>query len=191
MQARPVAGEHLVKPTMPSVLARWSEDGPASETDLESRFASCFRDHFTRIARTVNLILRDPTRAEDITQDAFLELHRHWSTVSGYDHPDAWVRRVAIRRAVRVRRRDALWRAVMEFFQPSSAPPDPDPDIAAAIGSLPRAQRAAVVLHYYEGRPVAEIADLLGCAESTARVHLHRARRRLAVLLREDDDASR
>jgi DNA-directed RNA polymerase specialized sigma24 family protein len=176
---------------MPSVRARWWEDGPVSEADLESRYASCFRDHFPRIARTVNLILRDPIRAEDITQDAFLELYRHWSTVSGYDHPDAWVRRVAIRRAVRVRRRDALWRAVLDLFQPSTTPPHPDPDIAAAIGSLPRVQRAAVVLHYYEGRPVAEIAELLGCAEPTARVHLHRARRRLAVLLREDDDASR
>jgi RNA polymerase sigma-70 factor (ECF subfamily) len=60
-----------------------------------------------------------------------------------------------------------------------------DVDVIAAVGHLPRAQRAAIVLHYYEDRPVAEIAQLLGCSESTARVHLHRGRRRLAALLRE------
>jgi RNA polymerase sigma-70 factor (ECF subfamily) len=176
---------------MRSVRAPWWDDLPVSEAGSEADYARFFRDHFTRIARTVNLILRDPVRAEDITQDAFLELYRHWPTVSGYDHPDAWVRRVAIRRAVRLRRRDSLWRTVRELFQPSPAPVHPDPDLSAAIGSLPRAQRAAVVLHYYEGRPLAEIAELLGCAEPTARVHLHRARRRLAVLLREDDHAAR
>ena len=53
---------------------------------------------------------------------------------------------------------------------------------------MPTAQRAAIVLHYYEDRPVAEIASILGCAEATARVHLHRGRKRLAELLGEDDD---
>jgi len=191
MQARPVSGEHLVKPSTPSVDAPWSGDGRASEGDWESEYARFFREQFTRVARIVTLILRDPVRAEDITQDAFLELYRHWPSVSGYDRPDAWVRRVAIRLAVRVRRREALWTAVRGLFQPSAEAVRPDPDVAAAVGSLPRAQRAVVVLHYYEGRPVAEIADLLGCAEPTARVHLHRARRRLAVLLREDDHAPR
>lgn len=51
-------------------------------------------------------------------------------------------------------------------------------------------QRTAVVLFYFEDRPVAEIADLLGCAPATARVHLHKARRRLAATLggEVDDD---
>jgi DNA-directed RNA polymerase specialized sigma24 family protein len=42
-----------------------------------------------------------------------------------------------------------------------------------------------VVLFYFEDRSVNEIADLLGCAPGTARVHLHQARRRLASLLSE------
>jgi RNA polymerase sigma-70 factor (ECF subfamily) len=46
----------------------------------------------------------------------------------------------------------------------------------------------AVVLHYFEDRPVAEIADVLGCAPATARVHLHKARPRLASLLHEEVD---
>lgn len=192
MQAGLVGGEHLVKPSTPTVGPPWSESSRVVEADRESEYADFFREQFTRVARIVTLIIRDPARAEDVTQDAFLELYRHWSTVSGYDRPEAWVRRVAIRLAVRVRRRDALWLAVRGLFQPIAEPARPDPDVAAAVGTLPPAQRAAVVLHYYEGRPVAEIAGLLGCAEPTARVHLHRARRRLAVLLGEGDiDAHR
>ncbi len=54
-----------------------------------------------------------------------------------------------------------------------------------AIRLLPPAQRAAVVLFYFEDRPAGEIARILGCAESTARVHLVHARARLAELLHE------
>jgi RNA polymerase sigma-70 factor (ECF subfamily) len=46
-------------------------------------------------------------------------------------------------------------------------------------------QRAAIVLFYFEDRPVSEIAEILDCAPSTAKVHLHRARKTLAERLGE------
>ena len=49
--------------------------------------------------------------------------------------------------------------------------------------ALPMKQRAAVALHYLEDRPVDEIAELIGCADSTARVHLHRGRKALFAAL--------
>jgi RNA polymerase sigma-70 factor (ECF subfamily) len=83
-------------------------------------------------------------------------------------------------------RRDALWMTVASLFRPRDPAP-PDLDVADAVNRLPRGQRVAIVLHYYEDRPVAEIARILGCTESTARVHLHKGRKRLAELLREED----
>ncbi len=59
------------------------------------------------------------------------------------------------------------------------------------VRKLPERQCHAVALHYLEGLPVAEIAVLLGCAEGTVKVHLHRGRRALATalgLLTEEDD---
>jgi RNA polymerase sigma-70 factor, ECF subfamily len=47
-------------------------------------------------------------------------------------------------------------------------------------------QRAAVVLFYFEDLPLSEIASILRCSEATVRVHLHRARKRLAELLGEE-----
>jgi DNA-directed RNA polymerase specialized sigma24 family protein len=75
------------------------------------------------------------------------------------------------------------------------APPvidDPaDVDLMRAIGVLPPMQRAAIALHYLDDLSVEDVASTLRCAPSTARVHLHRGRARLAELLHQDrDDAT-
>ena len=64
-------------------------------------------------------------------------------------------------------------------------------DVHRALLTLPRRQRAAIVLHYFEDRPVTEIATLLGCGDVTVRTHLARGRKALAERLGEeltDDD---
>lgn len=53
--------------------------------------------------------------------------------------------------------------------------------------SLPPLQRAAVALRFYDDLDYAEIAGILGCAEATARSHVHRALTRLRTRLIEDD----
>ena len=73
-------------------------------------FEDLFAREFPRVARTIHHIVGDRARAEEVTQDAFLELLRHWRTVASYDRPDLWVRRVAIRKAQRERHR--AWRRV-------------------------------------------------------------------------------
>jgi RNA polymerase sigma-70 factor (ECF subfamily) len=62
-----------------------------------------------------------------------------------------------------------------------------DAALMAAVRSLPSQQRAAVVLFYLEDRPLAEIAEILGCAAATARVHVHRARARLAEAMGKEE----
>ena len=52
-------------------------------------------------------------KAEDVTQEAFIQLLSHWKKVSRYERPDAWVRRVAIRLAVKMQKRERM-RAVLE-----------------------------------------------------------------------------
>jgi RNA polymerase sigma-70 factor (ECF subfamily) len=145
-----------------------------------------FTVEFRAVMRTVYLMVRDLDRAEDITQDAFVQLLRHWKKVSRYDRPGAWVRRVAIRLAMDSLQRERLRAVVERKFEPPSTPGPVDIDVLRAVGGLPPMQRAAVILHYLEDRPFAEIADILGCSESTARVHVHRARKHLAEVLGEE-----
>ena len=161
-------------------------------TDRDERFEWFFRSEYEAVLRSVTLVTRDRARAEEVTQEAFTTTLVHWRRVSRYEHPDAWVRRVAIRLAIRVSRRERLRTAIERRREPSpGGPTEPDPSLAEAIAALPPAQRAAVVLFYYEDRPTSEIATILDCSEATARVHLHKARKRLATTMnRELDDVT-
>jgi RNA polymerase sigma-70 factor (sigma-E family) len=153
-------------------------------------FRDLFVDDYDRVVRTVFLIVRDQGRAEEIAQEAFLQLLRNWTRVSGHDRPEAWLRRVAIRMAVRSIKRDrTLARALLRVVPDQHSPPadaDASADVLDAVATLPPQQRAAVVLFYYEDRPVEEVAQILDCSASTARVHLHKARKRLGALLSEE-----
>jgi RNA polymerase sigma factor (sigma-70 family) len=157
----------------------------------EDEVRDLFDDHYDQVVRTAFLIVQDWGRAEEVAQDAFVQLLRYWPRVSQHEMPAAWVRRVAVRLAVRLVRREQR----LTFAMTQSAPPavvaDPaeaaaSADVLAALGKLPGKQRAAAVLFYFEDRPLEEIAELMDCSASTAGVHLHRARTRLGQLLGEE-----
>jgi DNA-directed RNA polymerase specialized sigma24 family protein len=154
--------------------------------DANDEFSWFFRDEFPAVVKTTFLILHDRERAREISQEAFIELLTRWKTVSRYERPDAWVRRVAIRMAVRALRRERLRLLLEREVAPLPLPAPVDVDLIEAVRTLPPAQRAAVVLFYFEDRPVSEIASIMGCSQVTAKVHLHRARRRLAERLSEE-----
>jgi DNA-directed RNA polymerase specialized sigma24 family protein len=60
-------------------------------------------------------------------------------------------------------------------------------DLVAALRRLPRRQRAIVILRYFEDRPDAEIADLLGITAGTVRSQTYKALTALRVTLREQE----
>jgi len=157
-----------------------------AEADLE--YAWFFRAEFPMVLRTVFLILGERGKAEDVTQEAFIQLLSHWKKVSRYERPDAWVRRVAIRLAVKARRRERMREVLERDTSAPQGPKAPDVDLANALRQLPLKQRMCVLLFYYEDRPIAEIVDILGISEGSVKVHLHRARERLAALLGEEVD---
>ncbi|CUR60726.1 putative RNA polymerase sigma factor [metagenome] len=157
-------------------------------TDAEgTAFSDFFHREFEPVARTAYVVLQNQQWAEDVAQDAFGQLYLNWTRISGYDNPQAWVRRVAIRIAVRLARREETRRVLTRGQASHPPPPGRDLDLAAALRTLPAQQRAAVALHYYEDRPAEEIGELLGCSASTVRTHLSRARARLAELLAEEE----
>lgn len=138
------------------------------------------------MARSVYLICLDWPRAQDATQEAFIQLLLNWDRVSRFDRPGAWVRRVAIRLGNRATRRDARRRAAEVSVEPVAQENlGFDVDVLSAIRVLSHHQRVAVVLFYYERASLEEIGEVLGCSSSTAGVHLHRARGRLEELLTE------
>jgi RNA polymerase sigma factor (sigma-70 family) len=154
--------------------------------DQDSEYASMYAAEFTRVSRTVFLILHDRQRAEDITQDAFIQLYSHWGQVSRYERPGAWVRRVAIRLAVRHQGRERIRAVIESSAEPPAVPEPADVDLLRSMRQLSPVHRAALVLFYYEDRPIAEVASILGWTVSATKVNLMRARRRLGTLLHEE-----
>lgn len=152
---------------------------------VDREFEELFDAEFPAVVRSVFLVCQDLGRAEDLAQDAFVELLRRWRRVSRYERPGAWVRRVAIRKAVQVTRREARrsWLERRAATATTDAALEPaslvDGGLWAAVSSLPAQQRAVVALFYYEDLSVEEVAGVLGCSVSTAKVHLHRARQAL------------
>lgn len=157
----------------------------------EEAFSAFFTTEYPKVVRSIELMTGDRGVAEDVSQEAFAEAFTRWDRISQYDRPGAWVRRVAIRRSARRRRRRNM--------EPKMIAAQHDPLIddgivlREAILRLPHGHRAVVVLYYYEERTVTQIATLLGKPEATVKVHLHRARQRLAVILGEEeiDDVTR
>jgi RNA polymerase sigma factor (sigma-70 family) len=155
--------------------------------ETPEEFTWLFRREYTAVVWSANLVLHDYARAEEIAQDAFVRLLENWRKVSRYDRPGGWVRRVALRLAVRAAKRQSRLVSLDEAWPPPSDARRPfDLDLLAAIRQLPPRQRAVVALHYVEDLPVNEVAAVLGCSVSTASVHLHRARTKLAALLKEE-----
>ena len=162
-----------------------ADEGRGGLSEAEE-FSWFYQAEFSAVVRTVFLILHDRGRAEDIAQESFIQLLARWKKISAYERPEAWVRRVAIRLAMRAIRRDRLRvRSETGVELPEGLEPI-DVDLVRAIRTLSGAQRAAIVLFYFEDRPVAQVAAILDCSSATARVHLHRARKRLAELLGEE-----
>ena len=145
------------------------------------------REYPSMVALASTLIGRS---AEDIAQEAMIRAHQRWGTISSYDNPATWVRRVTInlatstlrRRATRIRKAALLLQGTPTVTWPAPF----DDELSAAIAALPKNQRVAVVLHYLEDLPVSEIAAVLECAPATAKVHLHRGRQSLAAAMTKE-----
>ena len=157
-----------------------------ARVEVGDGYASFFQAEFTNVVRTAYLIVHDRQRAEDVAQEAFIQLLAHWNKVTRYERPEAWVRRVAIRIASRSARRERQ-RPALEQTVDSPLPFVPqDVDLLNAIKQLPPQQRAAVALFYFEDRPLPEVAHIIGCSHAAAKVHVFNARKRLAGLLGEE-----
>jgi RNA polymerase sigma-70 factor (sigma-E family) len=146
-------------------------------------YTAFFEREFPRVVRTVYLIVRDLGRAEDLSQEAFIQLLRHWKKVSSYERPESWVRRVAIRLATRHAHRERLRSLLERKTAVPSYETEPSVDILHALRTLSVNQRAAIVLYYYEDLSVDEVAEILECSQNTVKSHLHRARTSLRPLL--------
>jgi RNA polymerase sigma-70 factor (sigma-E family) len=156
---------------------------------VEVEFAEFVTGRTHALLRFAYLLTGDRHLAEDLTQEALVRAHRRWSGIVSDEGPEPYVRKAILRLYLSWRRRRSFSeRPAADVPEPAPGP-DPADQVVEAdamwalLRALPRAQRAVMVLRYYEDRPDADIARLLGCSPSTVRVHAFHALRKLRAAL--------
>lgn len=153
-----------------------------------------------------NLALRMLGRyedAEDAAQDVFIKAHRALSAYDANRPFSTWLLSIAAHHCIdRIRRRrlqEVSLDAMPPWRQPAARSIDPEDEaiyqdhasrVKAVLQKLPDDHRLVVVLLYWHDFGYAEIAELTGESESAIKSRLHRARRQLARLLTDGDDAA-
>ena len=156
-------------------------------------FSELARVSIGRLYAVARLILRDPHRAEDATQEALVAAWRDLSALRDPDRFDGWLHRLLLRacyrEASRGRRR---WTVETEVRESDGMASDPTADFAdrdqleRGFRRLAPDQRAVIVLHHYLGLTLDETADALGVPPGTARSRINRAMGALRAALDAD-----
>lgn len=140
------------------------------------------RPHIRRYAER-----RCITHADEATQEALWTVYRKTPTLRSVAAFPAWLLRIVARICLGLV--SPLWRRI-EALKEEDAATAADAvalelriDLANAIDALPDTYRAALFMHYYEDRPIADIARRLGISETAAKVRLHRGREAIRLRL--------
>lgn len=149
----------------------------------EEALARMMAEHGDSLLRMCCLYLKDRALAEDAVQETFLKAYRGMDAFRGEAQEKTWLTRIAINVCSDMLRKP--WHKWVDHFK---APEDAghtqemeleDDTVSAAVMKLTKNYRAAILLRYYQGLSVKEIADMMGKPPSTISTWLARARETL------------
>jgi RNA polymerase sigma-70 factor (ECF subfamily) len=172
---------------------------PAPAIDIET----VYNKYHRRVLLWCLRVVRNKEDAEDLTQDAFIHVMRKIHTYRGEAHFSTWLYRVVMNTVfMRLRRKHLPQTPLDEILEANEGAINPSRevrimnetlgaliarvDIVRALEQMPRGFSATFVLHDRENYSHSEIAEILGWTVGTSKSQLHKARRRLRVLLTEN-----
>ncbi|MFL6172445.1 MAG: SigE family RNA polymerase sigma factor [Marmoricola sp.] len=160
-------------------------ESPALPADFEAYVAA----RGSALQQFAFLVTRDHGGAADLVQDVLERAWQRWDDMVAAGTTESYLLRSIANGAVSRWRKLRRLISVAEPIGHEAAAPGDDAGVAWLLcAELPPVQRVAVVLRFYEDLPYAEIATILGCAEATARSHVHRALQALRTRLREGEE---
>lgn len=171
--------------------------------EARERYAEVVARHQRRASRIALHYLRDGADADEAVQDAFVKAFTHIASYKDEWPFEVWFTRILINGCLdrlKARRRRDRW--IVPMIEPGgeremteiTAAKGPSPEdavllderrrrLAGALAQLPDRQRTIFMLSHYEGYSSKEVSGMTGLNESTVRVHLFRAIRKLRTLL--------
>ena len=158
-------------------------------------FARLYDQYATDVLRVCYFYLSDREKAEDVCQDVFVRLMTtHPLLQPGREK--SWLLKVALNRCRDLWRGAWLKRVILggPTFELIPAPDefsrrDDQQAMMAAINQLPATFKEVILLHFYQGRYIAEIAQMLELPEGTISSRLSRGRKKLESILLKGGDA--
>jgi RNA polymerase sigma-70 factor (ECF subfamily) len=195
--------KRIVTVRLDSDLVKRAQQGDSSA------FATLFHTHKTRVYSLCLRMTNNVGEAEDLAQDAFLQVFRKLSTFRGDSALSTWLYRIAMNTVLMHFRKKSPCQVSLDA--PHSTHEDAKPTkrefgrkdgrlensvsriaLTRAISELPVGYRTIFLMHEVEGYEHREIAELLGCSIGNSKSQLHKAKIRIreSLLARESQSAS-
>ena len=155
----------------------------------DSELEYYIRNFRKNVYSAVLCYVRNPSDAEDITQNTFLKLYTHSTPFNDDEHAKAWLLRCAINEC-----KNHLRSHWYRFSVPlddakdmtCTDSTDNDDKMLGIMKKLNRNNRIALYMYYFEGYTIGEIGQILGISSDTVSSRLHRGRQQLKKLLSEE-----
>jgi RNA polymerase sigma-70 factor (sigma-E family) len=171
------------------------DDGVSGEpgTDATSGVTALYRAHAVGLIRLAIVMLGDRAGAEDVVQDAFFGLYRHWTRLTDQANALTYVRSAVLNRcrnALRDRGRHGrleLTAAAGESAEAAVLVGEEHQRVLTAIRALPDRQREALVLRFYLDMSEEETARAMGISRGTVKSATSRAVAALGRMLKEGE----
>ncbi len=170
---------------------------PPAET-----FEALYEGYRAKVYRLVLRLVKNPSDAEDLTQETFLKVQKSLSRVRRPGSVSTWLYRIATNTALDFLRQSSSRRSEGTAQLPidtaetvASDIPSPSGELDSAESAtairdnadqLPEQYRLVLVLHDLEGLPLDQVAEVLGSTVGATKVRLHRARKRFAEICRAE-----
>ncbi len=169
------------------------EQASRGDRDAFAALASASVDRLFAIARR---ILQDHDRAQDAVQSALLGAWRDLPSLRDPTRFQPWLHRLLVRACYEEARKQRAFRITVRVLRREPETPDPTgwladrEELERAFHRLTLEQRAVVVLHFYLGLALKEVAEVLAIPEGTARSRLHYALRVMRGAIEADSRAA-
>ena len=192
----------IESPTTPEADAELEEEQIKEQLVIralqgdQQAFSDIVDQYSTLMLRTASMIVGDRDIAEDVVQDALIQAWHHLGDLRKAGALRPWLMRIVVNQCISYKRRLARTTAFMrqtlseqetdlaaQIADDYKGLMERDWDLAHAIESLPMKQRVAIVLHYYNGMTLPEMAATLSISENTLKKRIQAALTNLRRML--------
>lgn len=195
--ANNVAEQKVVtKSTVSGASSDFALAQKAANGDMAA-FEELYQKHHRRVYSLCLRMLSNPTEAEDLTQEVFIQLYRKIGSFRGDSAFTTWLHRLTVNQVLmHFRKRNVKFEKTTEEGEmpqqivngtdnPRTMPVVDKIALEHAIAQLPAGYKKVFVLHDVEGFEHEEVARILGCSVGTSKSQLHKARLKMRKLLQK------